>query len=118
MVFDNMLDLKANDDAAALSLMGTDVDRITGTLIWVQNIWADIIQIALALWILESHIGGACIAPVIVALGVYQQVLSVVLGSMLINTSLRNCFNKSWKAHWPSPEVLDAGYTGTSGCDY
>ena len=77
LIYQNMLDLKADDgnDSAALSLMSTDTDRAIGTMEFVLNIPADIVQIALALWILSQYLGAVCAAPIILALGIYSPIM-------------------------------------------
>ncbi|EFX06639.1 ABC multidrug transporter [Grosmannia clavigera kw1407] len=72
MIFKHSLRLPASEDAdgsSAISLMSTDVERVVQTLQWSLNIVPDIVQVALGLWILETHLGGICIAPLIVATG-------------------------------------------------
>ena len=57
-------------DPAAITLMGTDVERIYTGVRLVQELWANVIQIALATWLLQRELGLAFLAPlVIVALG-------------------------------------------------
>ena len=57
-------------DSAAMTLIGTDVERICET--WhlvVAESWASVIQLAFAVWFLQMQIGPVCVTPVIVALG-------------------------------------------------
>jgi len=51
----------------AVSLMSTDMERITQTLQWVLNIIPDIIQVASALYILQQRLGSVFVAPIIVS---------------------------------------------------
>ncbi|KAH8671415.1 ABC transporter [Xylariales sp. PMI_506] len=56
-------------DSAAMTLIGTDVERICET--WhlvVAESWASVIQLAFAVWFLQMQIGPVCVTPVIVAL--------------------------------------------------
>ncbi|KAI3390250.1 hypothetical protein diail_10861, partial [Diaporthe ilicicola] len=56
-------------DSAAMTLIGTDVERICET--WhlvVAESWASVIQLAFAVWLLQMQIGPVCVTPVIVAL--------------------------------------------------
>ena len=57
-------------DSAAMTLIGTDVERICETwhLVAAES-WASVIQLAFAVWFLQMQIGPVCITPVIVALG-------------------------------------------------
>ncbi|KAK6063577.1 Multidrug resistance-associated protein 1-like protein 2 [Seiridium cupressi] len=56
-------------DSAAMTLIGTDVERICETwhLVVAQS-WASVIQLAFAVWFLQMQIGPVCVTPVIVAL--------------------------------------------------
>ncbi|KAI0975024.1 ABC transporter [Xylaria arbuscula] len=55
-------------DNAAVTLMGTDVERIyTGTRL-IHEVWAGIIQIAIASWLLYQQLGLAFLAPLIIVL--------------------------------------------------
>ncbi|KXH38580.1 ABC transporter [Colletotrichum salicis] len=56
-------------ESAAMTLIGTDVERICET--WhlvVAESWASVIQLAFAVWFLQMQIGPVCVTPVIVAL--------------------------------------------------
>ncbi|KAK2776790.1 ABC multidrug transporter [Colletotrichum kahawae] len=57
----------SSDDAAAVTLMSTDVDAIIRAWREIHEFWANIIQFALATWILSSHIGYAAAGPIIVS---------------------------------------------------
>ncbi|KAI1426852.1 ABC transporter [Xylaria sp. FL1777] len=55
-------------DTAAVTLMGTDVERIYTGLRLIHEVWASIIQIAIASWLLHRQIGLAFLAPLIIVL--------------------------------------------------
>ncbi|EQB47303.1 ABC transporter [Colletotrichum gloeosporioides Cg-14] len=57
----------SSDDSAAVTLMSTDVDAIIRAWREIHEFWANIIQFALATWILSSHIGYAAAGPIIVS---------------------------------------------------
>lgn len=59
--------LEAGDPKAAVSIMSTDVERITDGLRNLHEFWASLIQIAVALYLLERQMGVACIVPIILA---------------------------------------------------
>lgn len=50
-------------------LMGTDIEKIALSLRQVHEVWASVIEIALALWLLERQMGVAFVAPAILTLG-------------------------------------------------
>src|SRR4051794_31449025 len=58
------------NESAAMTLMGSEVDRICESLHYViSEIVPNIIQLGVAVWLLERQLGAVCIAPVIVTLG-------------------------------------------------
>jgi hypothetical protein len=61
------ISITALDDSAAVTLMSTDIDRIELGLRFVHELWASVIQIGVATWLLQREIGLACIAPIVVA---------------------------------------------------
>ena len=50
-------------------LMGTDTEKIALSLRQVHEVWASMIEIALALWLLERQMGAAFAAPAVLTLG-------------------------------------------------
>ena len=50
-------------------LMSTDIENIALSLRQVHEVWASVIEIALALWLLERQMGPAFVAPAILTLG-------------------------------------------------
>jgi ABC-type multidrug transport system fused ATPase/permease subunit len=62
------LTLSDNDPANSLTLMSADVERITQGWQTMHEIWANSVEIALAIYLLERQLGISCIVPVCVAL--------------------------------------------------
>ncbi|CAG7951809.1 unnamed protein product [Penicillium salamii] len=62
------LTLSDNDPASSLTLMSADVERITQGWSTLHDIWANSVEIALAIYLLERQLGISCIVPVCVAL--------------------------------------------------
>lgn len=52
-----------DNDSAALTLMSTDIERINNGLRSIHEIWASIIQAALASWMLYNQLGVVFVAP-------------------------------------------------------
>jgi ATP-binding cassette, subfamily C (CFTR/MRP), member 1 len=72
VIYRKLLNLKyANaNESAAVTLMGTEVDRICESLHYaVSEVVPNIVQLGIAVWLLERQLGAVCIAPVIVTLG-------------------------------------------------
>jgi len=71
MIYQKMLNLKSSEnESAAMTLMGTDVERIVETwhLLLIES-WSNLIQLGIGIWLLEQRLGAVCIAPIIVVLG-------------------------------------------------
>jgi ATP-binding cassette subfamily C (CFTR/MRP) protein 1 len=58
--------------SSPVSLIGADVERVMSTLQWVISTGPNIIQVAVAIWILEIRLGVICVAPVIVVLSMLK----------------------------------------------
>lgn len=71
MLFAKTSSLKANaaDPATSLTLMSADIERITNGWQTMHEIWANPIEIALAIYLLERQLGAACAIPIAVAIG-------------------------------------------------
>lgn len=63
------ISITALNNSQAVSLMSTDVQRIVDGLKYIHEIWANVIQIAVATYLLEGELGYACVGPVSVAIG-------------------------------------------------
>ncbi|KAF7157159.1 hypothetical protein CNMCM6106_002241 [Aspergillus hiratsukae] len=55
------------NERTAMTLMGTDVERIVSGLRDIHEMWASTISIAIATWLLERQLSGACVVPLILA---------------------------------------------------
>lgn len=64
---------------APVSLMSADIERIMQCFKDVQEIWASMLQVAIAVWLLYREFGVACVAPAVFA------ILSSI-GSVLISS--------------------------------
>ncbi|KAI9691603.1 MAG: hypothetical protein M1822_007674 [Bathelium mastoideum] len=60
--------MTAVDPAASLTLMSADIERITTGWQTMHEIWANIIEAALAIYLLERQLGVACVLPLAVAI--------------------------------------------------
>jgi ATP-binding cassette subfamily C (CFTR/MRP) protein 1 len=82
MVFSKTLTVSAHVNAGkgsnTLTLMSTDVGRISRGLDGLHEIWASPIEVGIAVWLLERQMGAACIVPSIIALGKHTQSSSFV----------------------------------------
>ncbi|EKV12763.1 ABC multidrug transporter, putative [Penicillium digitatum PHI26] len=62
------LSLGHTDPANSLTLMSADVERITQGWATMHEIWANSVEIALAIYLLKIQLGVSCVVPVCVAL--------------------------------------------------
>lgn len=63
------LDLGAPSHASPSTLMSTDVERICTCIVNLHELWANVIEVGLAIYILAMELGGACIAVAFLAFG-------------------------------------------------
>ncbi|KAL4994768.1 P-loop containing nucleoside triphosphate hydrolase protein [Aspergillus recurvatus] len=52
----------------AITLMGTDVERIASGFRLIHEMWASLIEIGVAIYLLERQVGVACIVPALIVL--------------------------------------------------
>ncbi|KAI0389430.1 putative ABC multidrug transporter [Xylariaceae sp. FL0594] len=70
--------LGASDSGAAMTLMSTDIERISLGFLSLHEVWARTIQVALASWLLYQQLGAVFVAPIAVVTACFLG-LAVVL---------------------------------------
>ncbi|KAJ0318019.1 hypothetical protein Brms1b_004618 [Colletotrichum noveboracense] len=70
IIFRKTVSLKADDlkDSAAVTLMGTDVERIVTTFAMFHEIWASVVEVGIAVFLLQQQIQIASIVPVVISI--------------------------------------------------
>ncbi|KAL8747798.1 MAG: hypothetical protein Q9190_000370 [Brigantiaea leucoxantha] len=70
MLFAKTSTLKADavDSAASLTLMSADIERITNGWQTMHEVWANVVEVALAIYLLQRQLGVACTIPLAVAI--------------------------------------------------
>jgi hypothetical protein len=63
--------------------MGTDVERICNSMQAFHECWISVIEIGVAVYLLERQVGVTCVVPTVVSLGSYM-----ILPSLIINCTL------------------------------
>lgn len=63
------LSITAVDPTASLTLMSADIERIDMGWRTVHEIWANLVEIGIALYLLQRQLGIACLIPLGTALG-------------------------------------------------
>ncbi|PWY66113.1 putative multidrug resistance-associated protein [Aspergillus heteromorphus CBS 117.55] len=81
MIYEQTIALKTSgsDKAEAVTLMGTDMERILSSTRILHETWASIVSVGVAIWLLELQVSIACIMPAIIA-------VACVLGTTPIST--------------------------------
>lgn len=71
MLFAKSSSLKTvgTDSSGALTLMSADIERMTNGWQTMHEIWANVIEVAVAIYLLERQLGVACTIPLAVAIG-------------------------------------------------
>lgn len=71
MIFQKTMNVNPTDKMRhdPMVLMGTDIEKIALSLRQVHEVWASIIEIAIALWLLEKQMGAAFVAPAVLTIG-------------------------------------------------
>lgn len=66
MLYDKATDISitAADPTAALTLMSADIERIDTGWRTAPDVWANLVEIAIAIFLLERQLGVACLIPV------------------------------------------------------
>ena len=58
------IDITAADPTAALTLMSADIERIDTGWRTAHDVWANLVEIAVAVYLLERQLGVVCLIPV------------------------------------------------------
>lgn len=71
MIFQKTMKINPTDKMRhdPMVLMGTDIEKIALSLRQVHEVWASLIEIAIALWLLERQMGAAFVAPAVLTVG-------------------------------------------------
>ncbi|MCJ1308796.1 hypothetical protein MMC25_002451 [Agyrium rufum] len=88
LVYQRSLQIRAVDqgDITAITLMGTDIERIVSGLGRFHDSWGSLLDICIATWLLERQLSLACIAPIVIVVVFIAGVASI---SGAINTAQR-----------------------------
>ncbi|KAL3428844.1 hypothetical protein BDV09DRAFT_190632 [Aspergillus tetrazonus] len=74
--------------STAITLMGTDVERIVSGFRLLHELWASLTDIGIAVYLLERQVGVACLAPAVI-------VAVFILATFKLST-LTNKFQRRW----------------------
>lgn len=57
------------EEITAVTIMGTDVERIFGAMSMFHSVWVSLLDIAISSWLLGRRLSLACLAPILLVLG-------------------------------------------------
>jgi hypothetical protein len=66
------LSTDADSESRAMTLMIADVEGIVGSLKHLNEVWASLIETALATWLLERQVGLASLSMIALVLGTFS----------------------------------------------
>lgn len=72
-IFEKILKLKEDkeSESKALTLTISDIQKITGTLTYMHEMWAGVLETALASWLLYRQLGASCFVILALALSMF-----------------------------------------------
>jgi ATP-binding cassette subfamily C (CFTR/MRP) protein 1 len=82
------LSVRDVDPASSLTLMSADIERIVQGWQTMHEMWASLIEIAVAIVLLEAQLGISCLIPVAVAIGNFFSILESYINVLMISASL------------------------------
>lgn len=69
----------ANSNSAALTLVGPDVSSIARALENIHELWANPVEIVLAIWLLARELGAGSVGPAIAVIGTFPIIMFCLL---------------------------------------
>ncbi|KAF4633015.1 hypothetical protein G7Y89_g5109 [Cudoniella acicularis] len=91
------LSLNGTDPASSMVLMSADIERITTGWQTIHELWANLLEVAIAIYLLKRQLGAACAVPIAVAIGkstllIYEHIINagVFLVSMTGSLAVTN----------------------------
>ncbi|OTB09427.1 hypothetical protein M426DRAFT_18072 [Hypoxylon sp. CI-4A] len=76
------------EEKASLTLMSTDVEKVMLGFRFLHEFWANLIEVALASWLLYNYIGPAFVAPIVIVL--------ICTGGIAVLMSAMDKGQKAW----------------------
>jgi len=121
LIYARSLELKSgvHDELAAITLMSTDLDRLTMSLQGVNEIWSNTAEMVIGMWLLKRQLGWVCFAPIVVVISKLLTYVNVGDVSIYTDTSTSLCWllHPSWQTHGSETENVDTGRSASSGHD-
>lgn len=101
LVYQRTLELSTSslDESKAVTLMSADVERIGTGLRTMHEVWASIIEIALALWLIQGQLGISTVSAALVTLRTSSSSSAHLLNGFKIKSDMSIQFalvERSW----------------------
>lgn len=103
-------------DITAVALMGTDVERIFGAMSMFHTTWGSLLDIAVASWLLGLQLSLACLAPIVLVLGMSRAANTVWSSLTRLCPSVHRYNVEDLCRQQNSPDAVDREDPGTSPC--
>ena len=69
LIYDKSLEYPSVEgDLPAVTLMSTDIDQLTTAILFIADIWANLIETAIGIWLVWRQMGPIALAPLGVVL--------------------------------------------------
>ena len=81
-------------EITAITLMGTDVERIVNGMQFFHEVWGSLLDVAIASWLLSRQLFLACLVPIILVVGKLTKYLPLWrhVPTILLQFSLHRCY--------------------------
>lgn len=63
------IDVAATQDTGAVTLMSADIERIANGMKSIHELWANIVEVAIGVYLLQNEIGFAFLSTLVVIIG-------------------------------------------------
>lgn len=78
-----------------IQLMSTDIERICVSLKNLHEIWANVIELGIAMYLLQHQLGLACLVPVAVIAGEWPSKLKATSSNTAYSLNVSNSASES-----------------------
>lgn len=111
MMFRHVTVMRDSDieSSTPVTLMNADIERISSGFRYVHDVWACIVEIPIALYLLWRQLGIASVAPIVVVVGKYLALL-LPLWPILTFLSLYVDVCANIFSGWSAPKGMAGGY--------
>jgi hypothetical protein len=79
LIYQQAVETRAVDtgDITAVALMGTDIERIALSFTLIHESWCALVDIGVAVWLLERQMSLAAVAPIVISISKFGLLSSI-----------------------------------------